>query len=210
MKPNPFHRLHSLRMENDQAGYDMAEEDPRFAALATRHEDGTAPKALTAHQLFQTPPELAAQLAAALDLSPGSRVLEPSAGLGRLLDALAPYEPAEIVAVEQAANLCAELFKREPLTLRQRDFLTETPAEIGTFDAIAMNPPFTMRSDVRHILHAVQFLRPGGTLAALCMDTAHREKALRHLAATWQPIPAGAFRSAGTNVPTVLLTIKKL
>jgi hypothetical protein len=52
-------------------------------------------------------------------------------------------------------------------------------------------------------------LAPGGTLAALCLDTPHREKALRHRCATWERIPAGAFKSEGTQVPTILLTLKK-
>lgn len=207
MNPATFHRLHTLRMENDAAGFAMDDMRPRFQSLAMRHENGTAPRAVSAFQLFQTPADLAAQLVALLNLSPVSRVLEPSAGLGRILDAIAPYKPAELVAVEQSADCARELYRREDITLRQRDFLTVTTDELGTFDAIAMNPPFTMRSDIRHIQHALKFLRPGGTLAALCMDTDHREKALRPLSTTWQKIQAGTFRAEGTNVGTILLTI---
>ena len=72
-----------------------------------------------------------------------------------------------------------------------------------------MNPPFHMRADIAHILHALQFLCPGGTLAALCLDTYHREHALKHLSTTWEKLPAGTFRAEGTNVATVLLSIKK-
>ncbi len=202
---NAFHRLHSLRMENDEAGYRMAEQAPRFARLANRHENGTAPRAVSAYQLFQTPPDLAARLVALLG-SP-VRCLEPSAGLGRLLDWL----KCEVVAVEHAPQLCAELFRqeREGVKILQRDFLTLTPEETGLFDAVAMNPPFHIRSDISHIRHALKFIRPGGTLAALCLDTPHREKALRHIASTWEQIPAGAFRAEGTGVACILLTIKK-
>jgi hypothetical protein len=70
-----------------------------------------------------------------------------------------------------------------------------------------MNPPFTMRADIRHILHARSFLFPGGTIAALCMDTPQREDKLRHLCTTWEKIPASTFRREGTDVPTVLLTM---
>lgn len=210
-KPSGFHRLHALRMENDAAGYQMEEERGRFERLRDRHTNGAAPVAISARQLFQTPPDLADRLAAALAPAPGARILEPSAGLGRLLDALTPYQPAEVVAVEIAAACAGELFRqeREGVTIKQRDFLTTTPAELGTFDAVAMNPPFTMRSDIRHILHALDFMQPGARLAALCMDTPHRAAALRPLADTWQSIPAGAFRGEGTNVPTILLTITK-
>lgn len=201
-----FHRLHALRMENDARGYEMDEMRPRFEKLAARHENGTAPRAVSAYQLFQTPPEIAARLVALLG-SP-SRVLEPSAGLGRLLDAL---PPCGTVAIEAAPQCAGELFRqdRPGVKILQRDFLTVTPTETGLFDAVAMNPPFHMRADIRHILHAVEFLRPGGKLAALCMDTPHRARALQHLAATWERIPEKAFHAEGTDVACVLLTITR-
>lgn len=208
MNGDTFNRLQALRMDNDAAGYAMEEFRPRFARLAGRHENGTAPRAVSAFQLFQTPTDLAAQLVGALGLRPGARVLEPSAGLGRILDALRPYRPAEVVAIEVAAALAGELYRQEraAVTIKQRDFLACSPDELGLFDAVAMNPPFHLRADIRHILHARQFLKPGGTLAALCFDTAHRSKALRHLAATWQEIPSGTFGKEGTSVATVLAT----
>lgn len=210
MKPSPFHHLHSLRMENDAHRAAMEEQAPRFAALAARHENGTAPRAVSAFQLFQTPPALATRLAALLPSRQGMRILEPSAGLGRLLDAIHNFEPAEVVAVEMAAECARELFTQDRAGVRlvQRDFLTVTPEELGAFDCVIMNPPFHMRADIRHVLHARQFLAPGGILAALVMDTSHREKALQPLASTWEKIPAGAFRSEGTSVPTVMLSIR--
>jgi SAM-dependent methyltransferase len=205
MSARGFHRLHALRMENDAAGYAMEEMRPRFARIAARHENVTAPRAVVVSQLFQTPPAVAARLAALLSLAPGARVLEPSAGLGRLLDALRPYDLAEVVAVEQAPECAGELFRqeRERVTIKQRDFLTLTPAELGTFDAVLMNPPFHMRADVRHIMHARTFLKPGGRLAAVCMDGGHRE-ALRAAAVAWHPLSPGSFKAEGTNVGAVL------
>lgn len=211
MKETGWHRLQRLRMETDEAGERMDSMRSRFERIGNRHEDKTAPRAVTAYQLFQTPPEVAAQLVAALELNPGARILEPSAGLGRILDALRGTHPAEVVAVE-SANACAEeLFRqdRENVRLYTRDFLTVSPSELGTFDAVAMNPPFHMRSDIAHIRHALQFLRPGGILAALCMDTHHRAAAFRDMAETWHPLPAGTFRQEGTNVPTILFTLRK-
>jgi hypothetical protein len=73
---------------------------------------------------------------------------------------------------------------------------------------VAMNPPFTMRADIRHILHARQFLKPGGKLAALCFDTPERHAKLKPLCREWIPIPAGTFKREGTKVPTALLLIE--
>lgn len=209
MNANTFNRLHALRMENDAARFAQMDMKPRFDRLANRHENGTAPRAVSAFQLFQTPPDLAARLVAAAEIKPGWRVLEPSAGLGRILDALKPCQCGEIVAVEMAANIAGELFNqdRDGVRIMQRDFLKVQPDVGNLFDAVVMNPPFHLRADIAHILHAVKFLKPGGALAALCFDTPHRAAALKPLAATWEPIPAGTFGKEGTSVPTVLLTI---
>lgn len=212
MKPETFNKLHSLRMENDAAGYAMQEMKPRFDRMAGRHENGSAPRAVAVYQLFQTPRELAKRLAGLLLLKPDARILEPSAGLGRILDALALYWPArELVAVEMCPTLTAELYRqdRPRLTIKQRDFLTCTPAELGLFDAVAMNPPFHMRSDIAHVRHALNFLRPGGRLAGICMNGPHRERELRPLASSWEVLSADTFKETGTRVETVLFTIEK-
>lgn len=202
-------RLHALRMENDAARYAMQDMAPRFHTLQHRAENGTAPRAVVAYQLFQTPADLAARMVDLLNIPAGSRILEPSAGLGRLLEPLGKTQPSEIVAVETAPDCAHELFRqdRARVTIKQRDFLEVFPEDIGHFHFVVMNPPFHMRSDIKHIEHALTFLRPGGRLAALCMDTDHRERALRHQADTWEKIPAGTFRQEGTDVPTILLTI---
>lgn len=208
MNEHPTHRLHRLRMENDAHRYAMDEMRPRFDILRDRHFNGTAPRAVSAYQLFQTPPALAARLVDLLNIQPGARVLEPSAGLGRLLDALPPHQSA--TAIEVCPDLTRELYAqdRENTTILQRDFLTVSPEDFGDFRFIVMNPPFHLRADIRHTLHALRFLRPGGILAGLCLDTRHREAALRPLSSTWEKIAAGAFRSEGTGVPTVMFSIQ--
>lgn len=203
-----FHRLHSLRMENDQKGFDMEDMRPRFERIANRHENGTTPRAVSAYQLFQTPPAVAGLLVDLLQPKPGGRFLEPSAGLGRLLDVLAPFHPSEVVAVEQAASCAGELFKqeREGVTIKQRDFLACSVDDLGLFDAIAMNPPFHMRSDIAHIRHALQFLATDGSLTSVCMDTKHRREAFPD--AEWHTLPEGSFKSSNTNVPTAIVVFR--
>jgi len=205
---NAFHRLHALRMENDAHRFTMDEQRPRFDRIANRHANGTAPQAIAVHQLFQTPPDLALRMARLADIGPGTTVLEPSCGLGRLLDAIATQEPQSVTACELSADLCRHLYAREEIRLLQRDFLTVDPAELPLFDRIVMNPPFTMRADIRHIRHALTFLRPGGLLVALAMDTEQRATALRPIAEEWHHIDAGTFRQEGTETACVLMKIR--
>lgn len=206
MKPIDLSRLESLQIDTILAGAQLDAMRPRFARMAARHENGTAPRAVVAFQLFQTPAELARRMVAAAGVLPGMRVLEPSAGLGRILDAL---PRCDVTAVEIAETCAGELFRqnREGVTLLQRDFFTCHPGELGLFDRVVMNPPFHMRADVRHIMHARRFLKPGGRLVALCLAGPHRERDLRPLAATWESVPGGTFGKEGTRVETVLLTI---
>lgn len=211
MNPQSLHRLHSLRVTNEQRAADMAEARPTFDKLRHRHENGTAPRAVSAWQLFQTPETLAAQMVQHLP-EHAARILEPSAGLGRLIHATRQRFPAAaLTAIEEAPQLAGELFalQAEGVTLLQRDFLTVTPEPGELFDAAIMNPPFHMRADIKHTRHALTFLKPGGKLVGLCMDTRHRREALQPLADHWQEIPAGAFRSEGTNIPTILFSITK-
>lgn len=208
MKPSGFHRLHALRMANDEAGYRMDDMRERFEGIRGRKDNGTAPRAVSAFQLFQTPASLATRLAGLLELTGGERILEPSAGLGRILDAL---PCSNVVAVEQSPDCARELFQqeREGVQILQRDFLSLSPAETGLFDCVAMNPPFHLRADIAHIFHALTFLRPGGVLVAICMDTPHRAKVLQPMSDYWEPLPASTFRESNTSTPTVLLRIRK-
>lgn len=223
MKLPDLSRLHELRMATTAAGYELDAMRDRFNALRSRHEDGTAPQAVGAHQLFQTPEPIAARLAEIADLRPGLSVLEPSAGLGRLLRPIIAAG-CNAYACEINAELAGVLFRMFPdVSLLQRDFLTVRPSWEGgcglivkpfgngpvEFDRVCMNPPFTMRSDIAHIRHALQFLKPGGILAGICMAGRQREEALWDIAETWEELPAGTFREAGTNVPSILFSIRK-
>lgn len=206
---NIIDRLRGLRDDNTEAGERMDAMRPRFDRLADRHTNGAAPRAVSAFNLFQTPAEVAAQLVCLLNPTPNARILEPSAGLGRILDALALWHPSEVVAVEVAPECARELFiaERPKVTIRQRDFLACTPADLGEFDFVAMNPPFHMRADVAHIRHALQFLRPGGRLAALCMTGPARRAAFPD--SQWIDLPSRSFRKEGTGIDVSMIIMTK-
>ncbi len=175
---------------------------------------------VSAPQLFPTPREIAERVAAEANVEEGMRVLEPSAGTGNLLGALgckmfghAP-ERGEVVAVEINQNLASRLRHEFPKTkVLCSDFLSLQTDEIGQFDRIVMNPPFTNGQDIKHIKHAYSLLKPNGRLVAICMAGNRQKEALMPLVeqsgGIWEPLPANSFMQSGTGVNTVLLTLEK-
>ncbi|PYQ57641.1 MAG: SAM-dependent methyltransferase [Acidobacteria bacterium] len=141
------------------------------------------------------------------EIEPEHRALEPSAGTGNLLKAIGPSP--DKVAVEINPGL-VELLARagfSGLHIHQGDFL-ECNGEIGAFDRIVMNPPFSKGVDIKHIRHALDHLRPGGVLVALCANGSRQRNALQPLADLWEDLPPGSFKEAGTGVNVALLVIR--
>lgn len=163
---------------------------------------------VSANQLFPTPSDLAARMVELADIQQDTHVLEPSAGTGRILDAIKVHaKPCYTVAVEINRNL-ADMLERNGQAHDTvcTDFLEWDAPE--KFDRILMNPPFERGDDIKHILKARDLLKPGGTLVAICAGGPRQKEALEPLASLWEPLPAGTFQESGTNVNTVLLTIE--
>lgn len=211
---NGIDRLLALKVDNDAAGARMLAQAPRFAQLAQRHELGTAPRAITGFNLFQTPRPVAARMAALIRerIGDGARVLEPSAGLGRLIE---PFEQdalrARWVAVENARECVKALEKAlRGATVHERDFLETSAVDLGgEFDAVIMNPPFKQGRDVKHIRHALDMLKPGGRLVSLCYNGTRQNEQLRPMAGHWEVLPENSFKDEGTAASVALLVIDK-
>lgn len=204
-------RLLHLREQTEAVGETMEVERGRFDRL----RDGGPPRVVSAFNLFQTPPELARRLAGLLlpapcsSLPASARILEPSAGLGRLYEAVRRRSTAPVVLVELAAECAAELYREtatDPAaTLIQADFLACDADRLGgLFSHILMNPPFKMGRDIKHIEHARRLLAPGGRLVALCAAGPRQRRRLQPAAAGWIDLPPGSFKSEGTNVAAAM------
>ena len=193
-------------------------------------EDGLPRRTSTAVskdlQFYWTPPEIvsAAMKFAGIyhrdEVSPSFRenwtplrILEPSCGDGRILDAIKAhghkgfgieYHPgrAEEARVKGHSVLIA-------------NFLDAAPHP--DFDFIVMNPPFYGKHYAKHVRHALKFLKPEGTLVAILPATArydHHE--LDDLIPVsrwpsdgpWQDLPVASFAACGTNVPTTMLRLR--
>ena len=195
-------RLRGLKAEANEAAAEMAIERGRFDAI----REGGPTVAVSAFNLFQTPEPIAWLMA---DMIPkDGRVLEPSAGLGRLVDAIQRRaRPAELVAVEVAPQCAEQLYRRDDCRLIQGDFLACDAERLGgLFDAVVMNPPFKQGRDIKHIEHARTMLKPGGVLVSLCFDGVRQNQRLRPRVDSWEVLPAGSFKAEGTSANVALLT----
>lgn len=109
-----------------------------------------------------TPPELAKELVALAGVRKGSRVLEPEAGIGNIADA-AKEVTDNVDCIERMTDFC-EILKLKNHNVIANDLLTAETAPI--YDSVVMNPPFS--EECEHIKRAFDFVRPGGSLVAVC------------------------------------------
>lgn len=137
---------------------------------------------------------------------PVLRVLEPSCGDGRVLDEIEARGHRGF-GIEYHAGRAAEARAKGHPVLTA-NFL-EHPAA-AEFDAVVMNPPFYGRHWVKHLNHALLFVRPGGVLVAVLPATARYDHELAvpdGFRFDWSDLPVASFADAGTNVPTTLLRV---
>jgi hypothetical protein len=191
----------------------------KFEILQSQLSAGV--QVVAAPQLFPTPAHIARRMVDEAGLQLGMRVLEPSAGTARILQAL-PFVVAfgatrqtglDVVAVEinpllAGALECSGLAGK----VVRSDFLA-CGEELGLFDRIVLNPPFSSGADIAHIKHAMAMLKPGGgRLVAICANGPRQNAELLPLVercgGIWEPLPDGSFKDSGTNVSTVLLSLE--
>lgn len=167
-------------------------------------------------QQFYTPADLAARVIALADIQPGMRVLEPSAGRGAL--ALPAVQAgARVDAYDIDRGNLDFLMDALPATSGTGfDFLRADPEVDGGYDRVVMNPPFTRDQDVKHVLHALRFVKPGGRLVAIMsagitfrttgLAPGFRAR-VAGMSGTIELLPEGSFKASGTGVNTCLVVI---
>lgn len=169
-------------------------------------------------EFFPTPDDVVQSMIDLAEIEEGMMVLEPSAGKGSLA----------LAAQEAASNITVDMYELMPgnnAYLRQLDnpmmrigdpvdFLAVKPTPI--YDRIIMNPPFSRQADIKHVSHALKFLKPNGRLVSVMassvtfrsnkLTTEFRE--LIDQRNGWiEKLPEGAFKSSGTMVNTVIVVI---
>jgi len=162
---------------------------------------------------FPTPAAIVARLIELAEIEPWMLTLEPSAGDGAIVRELARLTTVECfeIQLEKAAALRESGFARAVFA---QDFLQAAPT--GRYDRVLMNPPFAHRGDVRHVLHALRFLKPEGRLVSVMSagvlfrkDRLTREfrDLLERRGAHIEANPPDSFRVAGTCIHTVTVAM---
>lgn len=184
--------------------------------VLNRLRGGDKPNPKKARQAFYTPENLAAETVAwameCLGDLTGKRMLEPSAGDGALAEP-ARAADAKVTTVEIDAP-SAQILRDKGFEVIERDFLSLSLADIGLFDVVIANPPFSKDQDITHVIHMWRFLRPGGVLVSLTSPgwRTGRTKAQRNfrafvenIGAEVEALPPGAFKASGTNISVLRL-----
>jgi len=145
-------------------------------------------------------------------------VLEPSAGTGAIAARVAPLVAA-VDCIELNGQMAARLratWPPETGDVRCADFLEVQPNPLLTYDRVMMNPPFKGQADIRHVTHALGFVKPGGRVVAIMSaGTEFRQdktaEGFRELVADRggriERLPDDAFEGSGTGVRTVMVVI---
>ena len=158
-------------------------------------------------QFYPTPQAVIDRVLSDIDLR-GKRILEPSCGDGRIMDAMrkAGATACGVEIDRTRANIC----KDKGFGVIVGNFLEVIPNADLMFDAVIMNPPFYGRHYAKHVRHALKFIKPNGTLIAILPATARYDHGeLDALRPYWRDLPIGAFSESGTNICTTVATIRK-
>lgn len=170
---------------------------------------------------FATPPAVAERMAELAGIVEGDMVLEPSAGMGALVD-VALAHGAKVMAVEFSLDRCKYLQQRyganPGVAVICDNFLDIGGALKPEFDAILTNPPFSGQGSrslyAAHIELAMGYLAPGGTIVAIVPSSFSysNDRAvvdLRRLLESWgahvEELPEDTFKSSGTSVRALLV-----
>ncbi|HCF2032933.1 TPA: PLxRFG domain-containing protein [Pseudomonas aeruginosa] len=156
---------------------------------------------------FPTSAAVTEEAVDAADIQEGMDVLEPSAGMGHMADAIREQTGVEPDVVELSSER-RELLEAKGYNLVGSDFMEVSGKQ---YDRIVMNPPFSKGRDIQHVQHAYSLLKPGGRLVAIMGEGAffQSNKAAENfrawldgLGATSERLPEGSFMDPALPVNT--------
>jgi SAM-dependent methyltransferase len=163
---------------------------------------------------YPTPDAVIAQMLQHVRITVDSRVLEPSAGDGAIVDALV-RAGAAVEAVEVHPGRVAALERRHRhVRVVEANFLQLRVRP--EFSHVLMNPPFCGTHWMAHVRHAYDALAPGGRLVSVLPVSAELGETKKHAAfrawvescgGRFYDLPPESFAASGTRINTVLLVM---
>ena len=163
-------------------------------------------------QYYPSPVIVAQQLFHDVYFNDGDKMLEPSCGCGRIIDAAieiinsknrrgwnSPVPKVTIHGIEYDRSRVNKA-RAKGYHVAEANFLEIDPDPI--YDKIIMNPPFYGKHYLKHIIHALKFLKPGGVLISILPATAHYDHKKLPEGYSWRDLPVGSFAESGVRVPT--------
>jgi hypothetical protein len=216
-------RLEAQRKREEEEANDTLRTEAEAAKAAA---DGVEVKVNHDPDFFPTPHTVIEQMLdylylAMMERFPGETLflLEPSAGDGRIVDAIhRRFRSSLEIHCCETSLTAREILSEKGMHLVGDDFMAYNPPPEETYHAVAQNPPFSRNQWKRHILHAYELLKPGGRLVSVApghkMRYAHDNgrfssfvKSLEHWMAF--DLPRGAFRESGTDVNAHILVLDR-
>lgn len=156
-------------------------------------------------QYYATPAVVAEKIISGIYIQDDTKVLEPSCGGGRLMEAVRNSNPnADVFGIEISRDR-AKQAREKGFSVQEANFLEITPTP--EFDFVVMNPPFYGKHYQKHVEHAKKFLKPGGTLVTILPATARYSHGYVK-GHGWRDLPVASFAESGTNVPTGYYTYR--
>ncbi len=175
---------------------------------------------------FPTPEPLAAKLVQMAEVKAEMLCLEPSAGTGRIVDALLAVG-AQVVAIERDPTRRELLLDRNArmLTVLDYDDFMALPMDTASgwhrsLDRVVMNPPFAkvgIGDHLDHVRRAAELLKPGGILVSVLPSGVTFRQDRRYAefrrwgadkGAEIAPLPEGSFKSSNTGCNTVTFKVR--
>jgi len=170
-------------------------------------------------QSFYTPLNLVERIVKIANVR-GKTVLEPSCGDGRIINECIEQGAEFIDGVElneeQYKETEARFNEFDHTVISNCDFLKWAPIGANVkpeqYDVAIMNPPFTKRQWILHLIHAYSFVKEGGKIICITPKSLNDKKFVTFVAdKRWEfeAVDAGEFKESGTNIATNIVKIWK-
>lgn len=151
------------------------------------------------HQFYPTPTELAQIAVNFSEIKESDDCLEPSAGIGNIVDLM----PKSTMCVEVSELRC-NVLKQKGYTVFNDDFIKFDGYQ---FDKIVMNPPFNEGQWHDHVKKSASLMRSSGRLVAILPPSAVNKLELKEFNLKWYGPYKNMF--ADTSISVVILVADK-